>query len=83
MFAGLMFTLRGPTRWLSWVTASRWAMDAMGASVGFNQLKSEIPLPPEAQYASTPAVLLGAWGALVAQSLALAVVAWWLINRRR
>jgi len=83
LFAGLMFKLKGVSEMLSWFTASRWAMGGMGASVDVNAMPTMLPLPKDPMYAATAENLLTSWGGLLAQSLVLLGIAWWVLNRRR
>lgn len=83
LFAGLMFRLHGVAEALSWLTASRWAMDAMGAIVDVNELRSVIRLAYEPQYVATPSNLVGAWSMLGLHALAWGMIAWVVLRRRR
>jgi ABC transport system ATP-binding/permease protein len=84
VFAGLMFKPQGATEVLSWLTASRWSVDAMGASTRLNDLQERILiLPFEPQYASTPGKLLGAWAALLIHVTVCLTVAWFVLRGRR
>jgi ABC-type multidrug transport system ATPase subunit len=38
VFAGLIFKIDGPVRLLSWLTISRWSMDALGTSIDLKSL---------------------------------------------
>jgi hypothetical protein len=83
VFAGLMFRVRGVTEVLSWLTSARWAMDAMGAATGLNELQDRIKFPYEPQYAATTENLLTAWGMLGAHAAVCLLVAWVVLARRR
>ncbi len=83
LFAGLMFALRGVTDLLSWFTTSRWAMDALGATVDVNALPVPIPLPYEPQYAPTATVLVTAWAAMFGHAFGCAAIAWVALKLRR
>jgi ABC transport system ATP-binding/permease protein len=83
LFAGLMFRLSGAAEKLSWLTTSRWAMDAMGAIVDMNELRSVIRLASEPQYASTASNLLRAWMLLGAHAVAFGAIAWLVLRRQR
>lgn len=83
LFAGLMFRLHGVAEMLSWLTASRWAMDAMGAIVNVNELRSVIRLANEPQYVATPSNLARAWAILGLHALVCGVIAWLALRRRR
>ncbi|NVB85088.1 MAG: ATP-binding cassette domain-containing protein [Kofleriaceae bacterium] len=76
LFAGLMFQLSGVTKAISWLVASRPGVDALSAIVSINDLPSLLPLPFEPEHAHTPAILLGTWGTLAAQSLVFSGLAW-------
>jgi ABC-type multidrug transport system ATPase subunit/ABC-type multidrug transport system permease subunit len=72
LFAGVIFSLGDPVsfeRILSWVTASRWAMDAYGATVHVNDLPwadGMLPLPnPPAEYTATVGHVLSRWAVLL------------------
>jgi ABC-type multidrug transport system ATPase subunit/pSer/pThr/pTyr-binding forkhead associated (FHA) protein len=87
LFAGVIFGLGdGVTlqRILSWLTFSRWAMDAYGATVDLNALPlapGMLPLPaPPAEYAATAATLLSRWGMLLAYAIACLGLAWWRLR---
>ncbi len=84
LFAGIMFALRGAPSAISYLVSARAAVDAMSATVDTNQLSVPMGvLPPEAQYAHTPAVLLTAWGLLAAHVLLYSALAWWTLRRQR
>ncbi len=82
LFAGIMFALRGPTAAVSWLVSSRAAVDAMSATADMNRLREIFPLPTEPQYAHTAAIVLTAWGVLIAQALGFGAVAWVALRRR-
>jgi ABC-type multidrug transport system ATPase subunit len=89
LFAGVIFSLgEGITiqRVLSWLTISRWAMDAYGATVDLNSLPFQpgfgrLPNPP-AEYSPTLAHLLGRWLILVAYMAVCLLLTAWLLKRR-
>ena len=87
LFAGVIFSLGdGITiqRLLSWLTISRWAMDAYGTTVNLNDL----PLQPgmlrveAAEYTHTPLHLFSRWVILVGYMLVCLGVTGWLLKRR-
>ncbi len=97
LFAGLIFAIEGLATPLSWLTISRWTMDALGASFDLNRLcnlpntdnQGSIPpgctagfLETEAAFNHTPEHLLGRWLALIAYAIACLLVAAWLLRRR-
>jgi len=83
LFAGIMFALRGVPNAISYLVSARAAVDAMSATVDTNQLQVPMGLlPPEAQYAHTPAVLFTAWAVLAAHAVLFSVVAWWALRRQ-
>lgn len=99
LFAGLIFKIEGAATPLSWLTISRWSMDALGTSIDLNSL-CNLPnlddtggVPPgctpdflEAEDAFTHTVqhLLGRWGALaVYAAVCLGLTAWLLRRRER
>jgi ABC transport system ATP-binding/permease protein len=84
LFAGLIFSLDGAAEPLSWLTVSRWSMDALGTSVDLNSLcnlantDSDGSIPPgctplfletEAAYLHNPFHLLSRWAALLITTL--------------
>ena len=99
LFAGLIFTLNGAAEPLSWLTISRWSMDALGSSVDLNTLCNlantddggAVPpgctpqfLESESAYLHTPWHLLGRWGSLVAYTFAcLSLTILILLRRER
>ena len=84
LFAGIMFALTGVPDAISRLVSARAAVDAMSATVDTNSLSVPLlALPSEPQYAHTAAVLLQAWGMLIAQSLLFGALAWWTLRRRR
>ncbi len=83
LFAGLMFRLGGLSEKLSWLTISRWTMDAMSATARVNELRSIVRLPLESQYAATADNLVGAWLRLLALAAGFVAVAWIVLARRR
>jgi ABC-type multidrug transport system ATPase subunit/pSer/pThr/pTyr-binding forkhead associated (FHA) protein len=88
LFAGIMFGLAGVTAAASWLTSSRWSMDALGAIVDLNRLPTPglpfaVMLPAEPQYAHTPSILLGAWGVLAGHAAGFLAVAWLALRSRR
>jgi ABC transport system ATP-binding/permease protein len=86
LLCGVMFALRGVTDVASYACSARAAVDGLSATVDTNALGSPMPmlaLGDEAQYAHTPAVLLRAWGTLVAQGAVFAGAAWLVVRRRR
>lgn len=89
LFAGVIFSLGEgvtPQRALSWLTISRWAMDAFGATVNLNALPYQpgmLPLPaPPVEYSYTPEHLLSRWAILGAYALACLLVTARLLKRR-
>ncbi|MDQ3365573.1 MAG: ABC transporter permease [Myxococcota bacterium] len=84
LFAGVMFALTGGPALLSHLVSARAAVDALSATIDTNQLASPMNLmPPEPHYAHTSAVVLRAWGILVAQTVAFTGAAWVSLHRRR
>jgi ABC-type multidrug transport system ATPase subunit len=91
LFAGVIFSLGDGysiQRILSWLTISRWSMDAYGTSANINDLPLQpgfgiLPNPPE-EYTFTTAHLLSRWGILLLYMLiCLALTAWQLKRRDR
>jgi ABC transport system ATP-binding/permease protein len=89
LFAGVIFSLGdGVTaqRALSWLTVSRWAMDAYGTSVNLNDLPLapgmlRLPEPP-AEYTYTPEHLLSRWVILLGYAVACLILTGWALRRR-
>lgn len=89
LFAGVIFSLGdGITvqRALSWLTISRWAMDAYGTSVNLNDLPLQpgmlrLPNPPE-EYTFTAEHLLSRWGILLGYMLVCILLTAWQLYRR-
>ena len=89
LFAGVIFSLgEGVTaqRVLSWLTISRWSMDAYGTTVNLNSLPLQpgmlrLPNPP-AEYTYTPIHLLSRWLVLVAYMVVCLILTAWLLKRR-
>jgi ABC-type transport system involved in multi-copper enzyme maturation permease subunit len=89
LFAGVIFSLgEGITiqRLLSWLTISRWAMDAYGATVDINSLPFQpgfghLPNPP-AEYSPTLTNLLSRWGILLLYMIVCLGLTAWLLKRR-
>jgi ABC-type multidrug transport system ATPase subunit len=89
LFAGVIFSLgEGATlpRLLSWLTISRWAMDAYGTTINLNDL----PLQPGmlrlttgvAEYAFRPEHLLSRWAILIVYTALCLGLTAWLLKRR-
>jgi ABC-type transport system involved in multi-copper enzyme maturation permease subunit len=97
LFAGLIFTIEGLATPLSWLTISRWSMDALGMSVDLNSL-CNLPntdgsgsVPPgcapgfidvDASFTHTPEALLGRWAAMFVYTLVCLAITAWLLRRR-
>jgi ABC-type multidrug transport system ATPase subunit len=89
LFAGVIFTLGdGFTvqRALSWLTVSRWAMDAYGTTVNLNELPFQPGMlrVPKDEYSFTATHLLSRWLILlVYMAICLGITAWQLKRRDR
>jgi ABC-type multidrug transport system permease subunit len=97
LFAGLIFNLDGLAAPLSWLTASRWAMDALGVTIDLNSM-CNLPnlndqggispgcspgiLTGEAAFSHTPEQLLSRWGILAFYSLICLALSAWILRRR-
>jgi ABC transport system ATP-binding/permease protein len=97
LFAGLIFNIEGAATPLSWLTISRWAMDALGTSLDLNSL-CNLPnidgsggVPPgctagflttEDAFTFTLGHLLSRWAALAAFTLACLGLTAWALRRR-
>ncbi|RRR69794.1 MAG: FHA domain-containing protein [Candidatus Viridilinea halotolerans] len=97
LFAGLIFNIEGWATPLSWLTISRWAMDALGTSFDLNSLcnlpntndSGGVPsgctplfLNTEVAFTYTAGHLLSRWIALVAFSAACLGLTGWALKRR-
>jgi ABC-type multidrug transport system ATPase subunit/pSer/pThr/pTyr-binding forkhead associated (FHA) protein len=97
LFAGLIFNVEGLATPLSWLTVSKWSMDALGTSLNLNALcnlpntddQGSVPagctpgfLETEAVFTYTPAHLLGRWAALLVYAVACLAITAWLLKRR-
>ncbi|ACL23675.1 FHA domain-containing protein [Chloroflexus aggregans] len=97
LFAGLIFAIEGLATPLSWLTISRWAMDALGASLDINRLcnlpntDDQGSIPPgcspgfleiEAAFSHDPAHLIGRWLALGTDAVVCLLIAAWILRRR-
>jgi hypothetical protein len=97
LFAGLIFKIEGLATPLSWLTISRWSMDALGISTDLNSLCNlpntdsvgSVPagcapgfLDVEASFAHSPGALLGRWGAMLLYTLICLGITAWLLHRR-
>jgi hypothetical protein len=97
LFAGLIFKIEGLATPLSWLTISRWSMDALGISADLNSLcdlpntdgAGSIPagcapgfLDTESSFAHSPGALLIRWGAMLLYSLICIGITAWLLHRR-
>lgn len=97
LFAGLIFTIEGLATPLSWLTISRWSMDALGTSVDLNALcnlpntddRGSVPpgctpgfLESEAAFSHSVEHLLSRWAALAVYMLICLAITAWLLRRR-
>lgn len=96
LFAGLIFTIEGIATPLAWLTASHWAMQALGVSFDLNSLCT-LPnldlgsIPPacspglllgESAFLHTPEQLLTRWVALVVYALICLLITALLLRRK-
>jgi ABC-type multidrug transport system ATPase subunit len=82
LFSGVLFPFDAGlsvTRVLSWLTASRWAVDAYGTTVNINRLP---PMARKPEFTFDPAHLLQSWGILGGFASACVVLACLLLARR-
>lgn len=97
VFAGLIFTIEGLATPLSWLTISRWSMDALGASVNLNSrcnlpnIDDQGSIPPgcspnflatEAAFTFSIEHLLSRWSILLIYTLVCLGLTAWLLKRR-
>lgn len=90
LFAGMIFTLEGPTTVASWFTVSRWSMDAFGSLAAVNDLPSKaggLSLArlglADLHYESTARHVLTCWAALAGYAAACVGLTWTVLARRR
>lgn len=76
LFSGLIFTLGGATKTISWLAVCRWSMEGYGTTANLNALPLELeqeglPIVHEAEsfFEFTSSHLLTSWGILVAYSI--------------
>lgn len=72
LFSGILFKLEGFGEWISYVTVSRWTVEALGSTVNLNdlplKLQADYPMiehEAEAFFEATKAHVLQDWGILV------------------
>jgi ABC-type multidrug transport system ATPase subunit/ABC-type multidrug transport system permease subunit len=88
LLAGVIFNLGdGYTlqRVLSWLTISRWAMDAYGSTININALEFQPGVhlrEPSPEYLDSGPHLLSRWGVLLLMLLVYLGVTAWLLKRR-
>jgi ABC transport system ATP-binding/permease protein len=93
IFAGVLFTMEGVGRVISWLMLSRWSVGAYGALVDVNAMVPEptrlpdgrtMPLPfePTGIYEPTWRNLGLNWGMLLLQSLIYLGITWWVQKRK-
>lgn len=87
VFAGIVFTLEGGARWVSWLTFSRWGVEALGSTVNLPELRKvasysvpvdELPFV----FAHTPAYLLQNWAILAGFALLSIVLTVFALRRQ-
>ena len=97
LFAGLIFNIEGAATPISWLTVSRWSMDALGTSLDLNSL-CNLPslddigsVPPgctpgfltsEEAFTYTVGHLLSRWAALAGFALTCLGLTGWALYRR-
>ncbi|MCT7982072.1 ATP-binding cassette domain-containing protein [Laspinema sp. A4] len=93
IFAGVLFSMEGVGRVISWVMLSRWSVGAYGALVNVNAMVPEptqlpdgslMPLPfePTAIYEPTWANLALNWGMLLLHTTVYLGLTWWVQKRK-
>ncbi|MEI7643248.1 MAG: FHA domain-containing protein [Chloroflexales bacterium] len=97
LFAGMIFKIEGLATPLSWLTISRWSMDALGVSADLNSLcpmpntdgSGSIPagcapgfLEAEVSFTHSLGTLLSRWGVMLLYTLICLGVAAFLLHRR-
>jgi hypothetical protein len=87
VFAGIVFTLEGGAKLVSWVTFSRWGIEALGSTVNLPELRKvvsysvpvdELPFA----FAHTPAYLLQNWAVLAGFALLSIVLTIFALRRQ-
>lgn len=81
LFSGILFTLKGIGEWISYLTISRWSVEALGSIVNLNdmqlKLQKDIPtLEHEAEefFEYSAGHLWSAWGILAFMAVAFSVI---------
>ena len=84
IFAGMVFKLEGGGKIISWLTLSRWALEALGATVDLSALKALAPRPVDLNFAydHTARYLLSRWAALGLYTVGFTALTCWLQKRK-
>ncbi len=87
LFSGILFELKGAAEYISYITISRWSVEAMGSIVRLNdlplRLQSEFPaLTHEAEelFETSEKHLLTDWSVLIFMTAAFAVISFCVIR---
>ena len=84
IFAGLGFKLEGASRVISWLPLSRWAREALGATVDLNTLKALAPRPVDLNFAydHTARYLLIRWAVLGLYTVGFTALTCWFQKQK-
>jgi ABC-type multidrug transport system ATPase subunit/pSer/pThr/pTyr-binding forkhead associated (FHA) protein len=87
IFSGLVFELKGAAQSISWLTLSRWAIEAMGAVVNLKSLQGKLPpgvdSPVEAfTYSHSVGYLLSRWAVLLVFIVGYLALTCWAMKRK-
>lgn len=95
IFSGVMFTLPGVAEPISYLTPTRWSLEALGSTVDVEELNEmgltyvedfddymETKVPISINYSRTGGHLLGAWTALLVYSAGFLVLTGFILRRQ-
>ena len=81
LFSGILFKLEGVGKWISYLTVSRWSVEALGSIVDLNGMKlrmqEQFPtLEHEAEsfFECTKGHLLQSWGIILAMTAIFSII---------
>ncbi len=88
LFSGILFKLEGVGEWISYGTASRWTVEALGSIVDLNELplrmQSEYPMiehEAEEFFEATASHLKTCWGILAGMTVLFLAISVWSLRR--
>lgn len=86
ILSGVIFTLEGHAKLLSWLAVGRWAMDAYGTVINLNSLPAMMggqPVtPPYDEYTHSAGHLLGRWLIMALYTAVCLALTIWLLRRK-